>query len=310
MKTKIYILLFFVVTSMVAQKKASDGITLATYIPKQTEPIPVYAEKMLSNKLTQIITKNGVSKNNYKARFVIVPKINVISKDITPTAPSKTVLNLDVSLYIGDGISGELFATESIELKGVGNNETKAYISAVKRLSPKNPEIIAFVENGKEKIIQFYNENCSNHLKKIEVLEAQNKFEEALIIATSTPESSTCFNTTKTKIKTLYKKSIDRDCKLKLGKATAIWTANQDLNAANEAGEILSSIEPQSSCFNDVKNLYNKISLRAKELSDRNWDYSLKELDLEKQSIKAARDIGVAYGNHQPQTENYNVSRW
>lgn len=310
MKKVLFIMLFFVATLMGAQNKSNDGISLGTYIPRQTERMPVSAKKMLVNRLAQIITKNGISKHPYNSRFVLVPNVSVLSKDITPTAPPKTALNLNVTLYIGDGISGTLFASESIELKGVGNNETKAYISAIKRLSPKSPAVLEFIEVGKGKIIEYYNSNCANFLKQISALEAQNKFEEALIIATNIPEASTCFNKVEPKIKELYKKVIDRDCRIKLERASAIWTANQDLDAANQAGRILSSIEPEGSCHGNVKSLYAKIAKRVKELSDRDWNYQLKELDLKKQYIKAARDVGVAYGKNQPQNVKYNVSRW
>lgn len=304
-------MLFFVATSLVAQEKIkTEGISLAAYVPYQTERVPASAKKMLLNRLTQIITKNGIANNPYNSRFVMVPNVSVLSKDITPTAPPKTALNLNVTLYIGDGVSGTLFASESFELKGVGNNENKAYISAVKRLSPKNPDVLAFIEQGKVKIIEYYNANCDNFVKQASALETQNKFKEALSVLTNIPEASTCFDKVKSKIEVLYKKVIDRDCKQKLAKANAIWIANQDLNAANEAGAILASVEPEGACYNDVKSLYTKIAARVKELSDRDWNYELKVLDLKKQYIKAARDVGVAYGKNQPKNVNYKVNDW
>ena len=43
---------------------------------------------------------------------------------------------------------------------------------------------------------------------------------------------------------------------------------------------------------------------RIKEIDQREWDFKLKEqqdvVDLEKATIQAARDIGVAYGENQP----------
>lgn len=296
---------------MVAQEKINtDGIALATYVPQQIENVPASARKMLVNRLAQIITKNGISENPYNSRFVLVPNVTVLSKDVTATAPPKIALNLNVTLYIGDGIEGTIFASESIELKGVGTNETKAYMSAIKRLSPKNTQVLEFVEAGKTKIIEYYNANCSNILKKASALESQNQFEEALVLLTTVPEASTCFDKVKSKIKVLYQKSIDRDCKQKLSEATAIWSANQDLNAANEAGAILASVEPQGSCYGQVKSLYAKIAARVKDVSDRDWKYQLKVLDLNETYIKAARDVGVAYGKNQPQNVNYNVRSW
>ncbi|WP_103865081.1 hypothetical protein [Aquimarina sp. I32.4] len=311
MKKLLYIALLLVGTTLVAQqKKTNDGISLAAYVPRQVEGIPSSARNMLVNRLTQVITKNGISDNVYNARFILAPNISVLSKDITATAPPKTALNLNVTLYIGDGISGNLFASQSIELKGVGTNENKAYISAIKRLNPKNPEIIEFVEKGKQKIIEYYNKNCNQVLKKATALEAQNQFKQALAVLTNVPESSTCFNKIKSKIASLYKKSIDRDCKQKLAEASAIWTANQDINAANEAGAILSTVEPQGACYGQVKSLYTKIATRVKNLSDRDWNYQLKVLDLNKTAIRAARDVGVAYGKNQPNNVKYNVKDW
>ena len=310
MKKIIYVIVLFVLTNSIAQEKSSEGIALAPYIPRQVESIPSSAKRMLLNRLAQVLTKNGIGKNIYNSRFVLAPNISVLSKDITPTAPPKTALGLNVTLYIGDGISGDLFASHSLELKGVGTNENKAYISAIKRLSPKNPEIIDFVEKGKAKIIEYYNANCSNIMQKASTLQAQNEFEQALAILMNVPVESNCFDKIEPKIKNLYQKIIDRECDQKLSEATAIWTANQNIEAANEAGAILASVEPKSKCFSQVKSLYKKIATRVKELSDRDWNYKLKELDLQKQTIKAARDVGVAYGKNQPKTVNYNVKGW
>jgi len=177
-------------------------------------------------------------------------------------------------------------------------------------LKPKNETVQDFISEGKSKIIDYYNNNCSLILKKASALEAQNKHEEALILLTNVPEVSTCFNKVKSKIKVLYKKSIDRDCKLKLAEATSIWAANQDIDAANEAGALLSEVEPQAACYGQVKALYSKIAARVKDLSDRSWKYQLKVLDLKKQAIKAARDVGVAYGKGQPKNVTYNVRGW
>jgi len=310
MKRLLYIL-FLVATVTVAQdeKNSNDGILLAAYVPQQIENIPASARKMLLNRLNKVITQNGIGNSGYNARFVLTPNVEVMSKDITATAPPKVALNLNLTLYIGDGVTGDLFASESLELKGVGTNENKAYISAIKRLTAKNPTVLSFIAEGKAKIIEYYNNNCDLFVKKAAALESQNEYEEALAVLANIPEASTCFDKVRSKIQSLYKKSIDRDCQKKLNEASGIWAANQDIDAANEAGAILASIEPQGACYGQVKSLYSKISARVKDLSDRGWKYQLKVLDLKASAIKAARDIGVAYGRNQPTTV-YKVRGW
>lgn len=311
MKNIIYIVLFFVALSINAQNNSNNnGITLGAHIPEQAEGIPSTARRMLLNKLGQIITKNGISDDVNNSRFILVPNITVLSKDVLPTAPIKIALNLEVTLYIGDGVAGNLFTTETLQLKGVGSNENKAYINALNRLKAKNSVIQEFIAKGKEKIVNYYNTNCSNLHKKAQSLEAQGNSIGALSILTNIPEASTCFDNRQiSKIKSLYKRAIDQDCKEKLNKSIGLWTANQDINSANRVGAILSTIDPNTSCFRDVKKLYNDIAPRVKDLSDRGWEYQLKELDLEVTTVHAARDVGVAYGNHQP-TITYNTRGW
>ncbi|NOY48649.1 MAG: hypothetical protein GXO84_10755 [Chlorobi bacterium] len=313
MKKTIYLLMLFSSISLIAQKDINnDGINLGAYIPEQIETIPSYARSMLQNKLNQIITKNGISDNGYNSRFIITPNITVLSKNITATAPPKVALNLEVTFYIGDGIAGKLFSSETVQIKGVGTNETKAYMAALRQIKPKNALIQDLISKGKERIIEYYNNNCDLITKQANTLASQNKFEEALAVMVSVPEVSTCFNKVESKINTLYIKAINAGCARKLNEAKSIWAANQNLDAANQAGAILATIEPEATCFEEVKALYTNIAerIRTKELLDRDWEYKLRVLDLKKTAINAARDVGVAYARYHRHYVVYKVRRW
>lgn len=311
MKKIIYSLVFLSSLTLIAQDNINyDGVFIGSYIPLQMEAIPQSAKKMLGNKLNQIITNKGIGDDSYDSRFIITPNIIVLTKDVVPSAPPKVALNLEVTFYIGDGIEGTLFASETVSAKGIGTNENKAYIAAIRQIKPKSPILQNFVKNGKKRVIEYYNNNCDLILKKVDALSAQNQYEGALATLAAVPETSSCFNKIKNKINPVFIKAINVSCKRKLNEASSIWAANQDLNAANEAGSILATIEPQATCFGEVKVLYQNIAerIKAKELLDRDWQYKLKVLDVEKSNIQAARDVGVAYGlNQQPA---YNIRGW
>jgi len=267
---------------------------------------------MLLNKLNQIITNNGISDNGYNSRFIITPNITVLSKNVTATAPPKVALNLEVTFYIGDGIAGKLFSSETVQIKGVGTNETKAYMAALRQIKPKNALIQNLIVKGKKRIIEYYNNNCDLIIKQANTLASQNKYEEALAAMVSVPEVSTCFNKIESKMNTIYIKAINTSCSRKLNEAKSIWAANQNLDAANKAGAILATIEPEATCFEEVKALYANIAerIRTKELLDRDWEYKLRVLDLKKTAIKAARDVGVAYARYHRHYVVYKVKRW
>lgn len=286
------------------------AINLGAYIPEQIENVPPSAKKMLLNKLGQIVTANGISDNQYNSRFIITPNIVVMNKEIMPTSPVKVVLNLDVTLYIGDGIAGTLYESESFNIKGVGATETKAYIQALKRLKPKNEAMQAFLSRGKDKILEYYNTNCSQIQNEADALTNSGQLEEALGLLLSIPASSSCFDKTKSKTKALFIKAANRDCKQRLNEAQAIWSANQDIEAANEAARILSAVVPEAECFNQVKDLFKKIETRAKDLQDRDWNYKLKVLDATQSYYDSAFEVSLARAKNQPNTVMYNVRGW
>ncbi len=286
-------------------------IALNAWVPDQVEGLPEAARSMLLNKLNQIATQSGMGGSPLNPRFIITPNVVVMTKDLTATAPPMTALTLDVTLYIGDGIDGTKFASTSITVKGVGVNETKAYIEAIKGIKPADQAIQSFVEKGKTKILEYYNTRCDFIVKEAKVLESQFKYEEAILKLTSVPQTSVaCYNKAMEAAIPMYQKKIDRDCKTQLTQANTVWAANQSAEGATAATDIISTIDPNSSCYKDVKVLTDKIGVRMKEINNREWNYILKEQGLEGDRIKAARDIGVAYGNGQPSSIVYNTRGW
>lgn len=299
--------------TIIAQGPKSDisRIALTPYIDPQVEKITQTATSILSNKLNQVVNANGLSGVGY-SRFIITANVNVISKDIIASAPPSFAYTLDVTLYIGDGLEGNKFSSHTLTLKGVGQNENKAMIEAFKAIKANDAGIQAFVTNGKKQIVEYYNSRCEQILKEAKLLEAQNRFEEAIFKLTSVPDASTdCYNKAIDAVVPIYRKYIDRDCKIKLLEATAIWNANQNVEAANEVGQIISNIDPQAACYSEVKAFSDKVAKRVLELDNREWKYKVdSEIGLTRDLIKAYRDVGVAYGNGQPKSIVYNVRGW
>jgi hypothetical protein len=293
-----------------AQKKTSADdmgrVMMTAYVPQQIENMPAGARKMLANKLTQVVTKSGLAGSSFNTRFIITANVTVVTKDIVPGPPTMHAMNLDVTLYIGDGFDGTVFASHTMSVKGVGTNETKAYMSGVKKINANNPELKSFVDQGKEKIIEYYKNNCDMIIKEAQTLADQDKFDEAIFKLVSIPNAcGECYNKAMDAVKPMYQKQIDKECKFKLAEAQGIWNASQDMDAAEKAGAILASINPDASCYSQAKSLSNKIAAKVKQIDAREWKYVMKEQQQESERIKAVRDIGVAYGNGQPKNVTY-----
>lgn len=306
--------------SSTAQNKAGKlndlgRIVLNSYVSSEAGDISSSVKKMLGNKLGQIVTKNGMGGSALNPKFILTPTVNVLSKDLTSTAPPMTALVLDVTLYIGDGIEGTKFASTSIQVKGVGTNETKAYISALKGINYRNSDIADFIVEGKNKIMAYYNTKCDFIIKEAKVLEDANKFDAAILKLSSVPDvCKECYDKCMDAVGPVYKKQIDRECIIKLTEAKNHWTAAQDENAAKSASRHLGAIDPDAACYKEAQALAAEIGKKVKELNDRDWDFKMKKyedgVDIAKQRISAAKAVGVAYGNNQPKTVTYNTKSW
>ena len=308
--------LFFCTIAVNAQNNlgSSDDlgrIALNVYIPDQIEGITPIALSNLENKLNQIATKNGLGGFAYEPRFILTANIAVLSKSITSTAPPMQAFNLEVTLYIGDAIDGKLFSRESVTMKGVGETETKAYMSALRNLNPNDSKFQTMIETGKRRIIEYYNSRCDFIISEAKGLANIHDYDAAIYKLVTVPDvCKECYVKCMNALGPLYQEKIDYDCQVNLLKATNYWTANQDGYGADRAGECLNKIDPMSKCYNDAFSLSERIAKRVYELDKREWQFMLKRwqdvVDIEKLRIKAARDIGVAYGNHQPRNI-YNI---
>jgi hypothetical protein len=369
MKGKIAVFaIVFVMIASIGQTRAQNQlgktddlgrIVLNAYVSDQIEGLPASAKRMLSNKLSQIVTHSGMGGSAYNPRFIITPNITVLTKNMTATAPPMMALTVDITLYIGDGIAGIKYASTSWEAKGVGTNETKAYISALKQINYRNPEIQSFVSEGKNRIIEYYNSKCDFIITSAKSNAERKEYDKALTSLLAVPEvCKECYDKSQQltivvyKLKmenecmekiqaskvaksnnnwdqsaallngilpdvscygeaqTILKEVEDHRCSVALGKARGAWSA---LNAS-DAGYWLGKISADSKCYAEAVALGEEIKRKLKDDSNRAWEYKLKQqqdkVDIEKETLKAARDVGVAYGNNQPQNVTYNVRGW
>ncbi len=301
--------------------KSDDNarIALNVYIPDQAERVSDISSSLLKDKVTQMLTKYGLTGNSEGGRFIVAPVINVLAKEVTATAPAMTILELQVSLYIGDGYEGIKFASTSLTAKGAGPNETKAYNDAIKKFNVNNPEIATFIESGKKKIIEYYNSKCDFILSDAKGLSDQNKLDEAIYKLNSVPDvSKDCYTKANAMAVEFYRRAQERECKIKLNQAQNAWTANQNEQGAQEATNLLSQIDPETSCFASAKDLINKITSAIKTKLNNIEQFNRKvelmdkknAVDLEKARIDAVKAVGVAYAKSRPTTVVYNVRGW
>lgn len=233
--------------------------------------VPVHARQVLTNKLKQIVTKNGLAASAPSPRFMITASTDLLAKEVTATAPVMTVVEVATTLYIGDARTGNLFGSYICEAsKGVGANEHKAYIEVLKRLDVNDPGIQAFVADAKNKIVEYYNTQIEFMLAEAESLAGTEKYDEAITLLAEVPDvCRDAHAKAMTKISEIYQKRIDKEGLALLNDARSQWKVAKNMENAEYAVTQLSKIHPLSSFSAEGQQLVSEIEAYFEAVAQR-----------------------------------------
>lgn len=299
-------------------------IALNPYVSEQAK-LPAEAKAQLEIKLKQIASNYGMAGSIANPRFIITANISVTTKDIVPGPPQQIAQNMDITLFIGDAIENKIFSNIVISSSGVGTNENKAFIDAIKQINTKNKKIEIFLEEAKTKIIAYYTAQCDFINQKAIALKQQEKYSEAIYTLAQIPEvCKECYFKALNEIAVVYDLKINSDGKKMLDKATITWGANPNQEGANEASDLIKQINPKAKCITEASKLLRSINSKIisdeKERLRKEEEYEKRqqiidaenaktEAELEKQRINAYREVAVEYAKNQPQVIYRNVYR-
>lgn len=300
------VILFVVLASLVCDCFAQNSyvsaddygrIALSAYISEDSS-IPSRNRAMMLNKLNQISSKNGMAASAGH-RFILTANVQVEGKEITPTAPPMHAVVLSVTIYVGDGVDGKLYASGGQTVKGVGESEVKAYAAALKKINVNDPEFATVVSTGKQRILEYYNSQCDFIIADADADASKGDYDGAMAGLGAVPDvCKDCYVRCAEKIAMYYQMKIDADGKSLLLKAQSVWSADQTIAGADAAASYLSDISPNSSAYADAMRLTARIAETVKANQDREWEYAKKQQENEHAqtlaSIEAAKAAVVA----------------
>ncbi|MDX9770842.1 MAG: hypothetical protein RBT19_10795 [Tenuifilaceae bacterium] len=269
-------------------------IAIAAIVPDEAG-VPGGAQRNLQNRLMQIATLNGLGATE-NAQFVMVPMLSIINKDVTPTAPPMVSLTMDVTLYIVDMLTQNIYSQTSIQVRGVGNTEERAYTQALNGINPRHGQFRGFVEKGKEKIIEYYNSKCDVVISSAQALAGQKNYEEALFTLMSVPDvSRECYDKCMQISIDIYQEYADQQCNEYLSAARAAW-AGKELSKVEEN---LGKITPDMGCYEDAQQLVSTVTSAVEAEGGSSWGFKMKQyddsIDIQKMKIEAGRDVAKSW---------------
>jgi hypothetical protein len=319
------LLLFF---SAGAQTLSDVGkIVLSVVMPENLEGLTASQLSKLESKITQITTRAGLAANSYNQTFVIYPKFAIYESQVVEGGMQNiTVLTAELSLYILQTTTNVLFASVSKPLKGSGKSREAAITQLISQIPVSDKAFAVFIDEGKQKIIQYYETNCNNIVKKADSYIQRQQYDQALGLLMSVPEEvSACYDKILNKAIDTHQALLTQICSEKMLQAkTMLATKNYEGTLG-----VLSEIDPSAVCFKEALAMVQSIENRISEAEKQQWDFRMKQYEdarnlkqqqhersleqqrnaneLERQRIDAIKEVAIAYYKSQPTTVNYSL---
>lgn len=279
-----------VLSSVVAMSfiaaKAQDASNLPLYpvVPAESK-IPEEARDLVAARLDLAVTAGGMGgMQSLTDRFVLYPRVNVLQRNITNTAPAMTQLSLEVMLVVADMGSKRTMATTTVPLNGVGATDEKAYIMAFQNMETGSGPVADFIKGAREKILTFYTNNCDRIIAQARTSIARNQPEDALEQLLSVPyEAQSCFNKANKLIPEAFRAYQLKQCDVFMQKAQAALAAGNEEVAA----QALAMVPSYSVCGKKADALIAKLNKQWRLKYDN-------EFKLRQQKVEAAKWVAAA----------------
>ncbi len=305
------------------QADTSDNITIAAFVPQEANLTAKEAEAV-TTMLNRLMTTYGCAGGGFDNRFIVVPNIRDARSEVVGI-DSKAVVELDVDLLIGDGVNGTLFSSTSFTVKGIGPTMEKARIAALRKAPARSKEMQDFVNTGKTRIINYYEQQGPAIINTAKALAQSHEYENAISTLFAIPSTCSHYAAAQKLAGEYGLKFANSQNDNAIRAAQQPWNANPTEAGAAAAVEALNGVSnptaaQQASINNLLKTMDAKFTLRetreyqARMTAEKNrHSERLSEISadasVEKARYNAAASVAKAYAASRPKMV-YHVHSW
>lgn len=255
--------------------------------------VPPYPElgnegiALIENKINSMVSKFGITGNVGNPGFVIIPAINIISKNITSTAPTMYANNYSVTFYTAALGDGTIFSSADFSFKGVGESPLKAFINGIESSKIDQGKFKKLLSDGKDKAIKYYGTHCKEIIQEAKNEAAQKRFAEAILILKTIPKEVDCYKTTGDLLEKYFNLDLADHCNDLLAKMRAELGKQSEIGGYNEQAMTYYALIPANApCYKEGQNIYNNYINKLEPKAKQQWEKEEREFNLRKDKQK------------------------
>ncbi|MCQ2244062.1 MAG: hypothetical protein MJZ32_07370 [Bacteroidaceae bacterium] len=266
---------------------SNHGVAFSVLPPAVSENIPQAASDKLGTKMIQIASKNGIGGLCKNPVLAMVSRVDCVQRELTGTAPQKAIVKYEVTMYCGNFITNDIYASSAQTITGVGSTFEDAASKAMNELK-NTADMQKMLQTASERAIKWYSATA-NVQKVVDEAVGNRNYALAMALLSSVPEqASATYLYAAKRNKEVSDMFFEEKAAELLGELEgAIAAAGEDYNP--ELGAYLKVIPVRSGSYARAKQLYdNYLSHVAdvkKDEREKAHQLAMEELQVEK--IKA-----------------------
>lgn len=189
---------------LLAAEQYANAIKLNILVPKVCEDYPLAAAQSLTMNMLQITAANGIAGYGGNPAFVFAALVNPVKEGITNTIPKKNFINYNITFYIANIHSGDVFGTLEQEVMGVGASKEEAVVNAMESVK-SNAKLSALLVESSKKIVNWFESHSDSFVSEVQHYLRNGDYAEAYGLLASVPEEAVnCYSFAKQNIDSVH----------------------------------------------------------------------------------------------------------
>ncbi len=237
---------------------------------------------ILVNKINQILARNNAGATATSSiLFSIRPELVCIQSDVVNTGVRQVYVERgELTLYATNRADGNIFESVAISLEGSDISKDNAIRKMINRINISDVRITRFIRSAQSRIEEYYIDITPKLIIKAETLAKQKKFDEAIILLSTIPETVDNYSTVSELMVSYYTAKLDYSAEREINRVETLLVKGE----IDSALDILTSIDPLSTHSASAKKMVAAIKSdmekqRADEAAQR---AAAMELEMEK----------------------------
>ena len=181
-----------------------NAVKLNLMVPKVDKDFPLAAAQSLTMNMLQITAANGIAGYGGNPAFVFATIANPVKEGLTSTVPQKQYINYNLTFYVANIHSGDVFGVLEQEVMGVGASREEAVVNAMENVK-NNAAITQLLAESSKKIVDWFENHSESFISEVQHYFRAGDYAKAYGLLASVPKEATqCYAYAQKNIDTVH----------------------------------------------------------------------------------------------------------